>query len=160
MKRFLICLLIPLTSVAAIPNDWVLMESFGVEEAYKHKKEPSSILTVVKKDDNNNFKLNSFKLDVYLKALPETRQYMNKLVGITKWEITSFEKKEFFNGSDRILLVKLKGRYWRNEKSEIEFEEWHHFYGTSFLQLQLIRDKDELSNNDSTVLTELQSKWL
>ena len=161
MRTFL-CLLAILPSIvfASVPADWTVMDSFGVEEAYQHKTALTSIMTVVKKDDFDDFKLQDFNLETYVKALPETKSFIHKLVGISEWKITGVEKKEFLSGPTRVILVKLKGTYLRKEKDLIEFEEWHHFYETTFLQLQLIRNKGNTSNDDVVFFNHLQSKWL
>ena len=161
MRLFIYFLLIlPTIVYSAIPTDWSLMDSFGIEEAYQNKKEPTSIMTVVKKNDFNEFKLDDFKLETYVKALPETKSFMHKLVGISDWKIINVEKKELKSGSNRVILVKLKGTYLRKGIDVVEFEEWHHFYNKTFLQLQLIRKKRDVSNDDLTFFNHLQSKWL
>ena len=147
-------------SYAAIPSDWKLIDSVGVDEAYQSITSSTSVMTVVKKEDNNQFKLKEFNLENYVKALPMTRSLIHKLVGIKNWEITESEKSEYFNGTTRVLLVKLKGKYWRDEKTEVEFVEWHHFYGNTFLQLQLIRNKEMQTKDDLALFKELQGKWL
>jgi hypothetical protein len=161
MRTFIYLLsILPSFVFASTPADWKVMDSFGVEEAYQHKTAPTSIVTVVKKDDFDDFNLQNFNLETYIKALPETKSFIHKLVGISEWKITGFEKKEFLRGPNRIILVKFKGTYLRKEKDVIEFEEWHHFYETTFLQLQLIRNKGNTSNDDVAFFNHLQDKWL
>ena len=155
-----IIFLLPILLEAAMPPGWKSITSFGVEEAYQYKDNTSNIFTVVKKKDNDNFSIKDFKLDIYVNNLGESRDFIHKLVGISKWTITSSEKIEYFNGKTKVLLVKLKGHYLRKEKIEVEFEEWHHFYGTTFLQLQLIRNKTQMTNNDVDFFSEMQKKWL
>ena len=161
MRTFIYLLaILPSFVFASVPADWTVMDSFGVEEAYQHKTAPTSIMTVVKKNDFDDFKLQDFNLETYVKALPETKSFIHKLVGVSEWKITGVEKKEFLKGTSRIILVKLKGTYLRKEKDTIEFEEWHHFYDTTFMQLQLIRKKGNTSNDDVEFFNHLQGKWL
>ncbi len=156
----LILLIFPLLIHASIPGEWEIMDSFGVDEAYKNKKYPASILTVVKREDFDEFKLNEFQVETYIKALPETRSFMHKLIGISNWQIKDHKKTEFLSGTKKIILVKIKGSYLRTEKELVEFEEWHHFYNNTFLQLQVIRNNDQISNDDSVAFNHLQNKWL
>ncbi len=53
------------------------MDSFGVVEAYQHKTTTTSIMTVIKKDDFEDFELQDFNLEAYIKALPETKSFIH-----------------------------------------------------------------------------------
>lgn len=152
--------IIPSIVCASISADWKKMDSFGVEEAYQLITDPSSIMTVVKKNDFDDFNLQKFNLDTYVKALPETKNFIHQLVGITEWKVEKYEKQEFLQGANRVILVKLKGTYLRKGQVKVVFEEWHHFYESTFLQLQLIRNTSNSEIDHSEFFKELQGKWL
>lgn len=155
-----ILLVFPIIVQASLGDEWALMDSFGVDEAYQNKKQPTSVITVVKRQDFDEFKLSDFQVENYIQALPETKSIIHTLVGISKWNISHYTKTEFLSGTKKVLLVKIKGSYLRKGKDLVEFEEWHHFYNNTFLQLQVIRNNDQISNDESVAFNFLQSKWL
>lgn len=161
-KIFLIFALcfIPQLVYASIPENWKLIDSFGVNEAYQEATDSSSILTVFKKDDFNTFNLNEFSLETYIKAVPETKNFIHRLIGISNWKIRSYEQKVFSKDQKQVLLVKLRGTFLRNEKDVVKFEEWHYFYETTFLQLRLIRNQVDITDKHLGFFLKLQDKWL
>lgn len=108
------------------------MDAPGVDRMWKSTTYEDTFVSIF--THSSDFILTDFLPVVYVKGLPEVREFIHGMVGIKNYRIT---KSESSRGSDG-WVIKVQGDYLRQGTLPIFFCEVHRFTETAFTQRQLL----------------------
>lgn len=130
--------MIELTSVQSqekISDDrsqWEKISSPGVKLMIKSTKFEDTFVSIM--EDDGEYDLKVFDSVAYLKGLPETREVMYKIMGISDYLISNSNVTNFPNS----IQIDFQGTYLKKSKLKMYFCETHIFEKNIFRQKQLL----------------------